>query len=597
MTEASIAKNLPRWPLLLLGAASLLLFAIHQTYVTVVHPSALYMDSLRLLSHLYEWQHGRMSLLDIWGYGSSSHRGLITQFFLYANVKLLSLNVLTVNRLTGVVVLVLGLSIAVRYMRQSMREPALGSTRARWVVCYFAVLFVALGYSPAGFELFTLDLGLPLWVKNFCFVAYFAAHAQLLRSPTPGRSTVLSLLAPVVVLVVGMGWSYAFVGAIVSVHFLAMILLGAPARTLKSVVPTLTVLMSGILYVKGGDGAGDGVTVALLVQKFPSALWLACHAIGSTFLGSETGTRLGISHWIPGLTGLGLALAMLAFVFQSIRRRIWSGTLLPLYLAGYGALVALSVSYARGSGGFDAIMASRYYMDLYLFTVGVFWLWSERALSQRGWLAMSLLAFTQMLLWTGQMATQWVEWHTAPYRRVAIAAMDEATLNGVTDEDDARLLQSPFPDARRGVAAMRNLGVGVFRNRVADDGCADEEIRRQKGWYRVENGAVWMSGSAVLSVPRCECMTVSSVYLPASFGAREIVVRDGEREIIRIDLKPGQTQTIRLPATLQPSLFRISASSVTVPKRDLGGSDIRELSALWTVPSFECASSPAQKPQ
>ena len=88
MSEA-IGHVRPRWPLLLLGVAGLLLFATHQVYVSVVHPSALYMDSLRLLSHLYEWQHGRMSALDIWGYGSSSHRGLITQLFLYANVKLL----------------------------------------------------------------------------------------------------------------------------------------------------------------------------------------------------------------------------------------------------------------------------------------------------------------------------------------------------------------------------------------------------------------------------------------------------------------------------------------------------------------------------
>ncbi|SDQ88766.1 hypothetical protein [Pseudoxanthomonas sp. CF125] len=595
MIEALAGKALPRWPLLLLGAASLALFAIHQTYVSIVHPSALYMDSLRLLSHLYEWQHGRMSLLEIWGYGGSSHRGLITQLFLYANVKLLSLDVLTVNRITGVVVLALGFSIAVPYLRQNLRDPGLSSTRARWLLCYFAILFIALGYSPAGFELFTLDLGLPLWVKNFCFVAYFAAHAHLLRSPTLARSMTLTALAPVVVLVVGMGWSYAFVGTVVSVHFLAMILLGGPARTLSSVVPTLVVLVSGLLYVKGGGGAGDGVTGGMLFQKFPSAIWLACHSIGSTFLGSETGTRLGVSHWLPGLTGMGLILAMFVFLFQSIRRRTWSGTLLPLYLAGYGGLVALSVGYARGGGGFDAVMASRYYMDLYLFTVGAFWVWSEHALRQRDWLSVCLLVFAQALLFTGQMATQWVEWHTAPYRRVAIAAMNEATLNGVADEEDARLLQSPLPDARRGAAAMRNFGVGVFHNRVAGE-CADEGIRRQKGWYRVENGAVWMSGSAVLSVPRCECTTVASVYLPASFAEREIVVQEGELEVARINLTPGQTQTIRLPPTLRPSLFRVTASSVTVPKRDLGTADVRELSVLWTVPSFECAAPAARTP-
>ena len=591
-SESKGSSRIPKREFLGLALGAVILAVIHQVYVSVVHPAALYMDSLRLLSHLYEWDQGRMSLLDIWGYGSSSHRGLITQSFLWLNVKLFSLDVLLANRLTGVVILLVGLLVSATYLKQVLSETSASARGTRLAACYFALLFVAMGFSPAGFELFSLDLGLPLWFKNLCFIVYFIAHARLLARPDGARSVLLTVAAPVVVLIIGMGWSYAFVGSVLATHVLAAWMLGPQARSRASILPTLAVVLSGVAYVAGGGGAGDGVTPALLLQKFGSALWLTCHAIGATFIGVETAVKLGLPFWIPGVLGLVLIVAMLVLLGGQLWRRQWQGSLLPIYLIAYGGLVAVSVSYARGGNGVDAVMAPRYYMDVYLFTVGVLWMWSEQVLRRPvAWAVIALLA-VQLALWGGQLATQRVEWKTAPYRRVALAAMNEATLNGVADEQEARLLQSPYPDARRGVAAMRKLGVGVFRDHQDSGTCNDESIRMVSGWYGVENGSIWMSRSAVISAGQCECTLASNLYLPPSFGERNVVVKQGDTEVVSITMKPGQSQAVQLPPSAAPTKYSVTASAVTVPKRDLGQPDTRELSVLWAMPSFQCASKP-----
>ncbi|WP_188248909.1 hypothetical protein, partial [Stenotrophomonas maltophilia] len=67
---------------------------------------------------------------------------------------------------------------------------------------------------------------MPLWVKNLCFVGFFSLHARLLSGASRYPhllSALLALLAVVVVLVVGMGWNYAFIGAVLALQVLSML--------------------------------------------------------------------------------------------------------------------------------------------------------------------------------------------------------------------------------------------------------------------------------------------------------------------------------------------------------------------------------------
>ena len=162
---------------LFVAACATLLFAVlHQVMVGRAHPDALYMDSLRLLYQVQEWQQGRMSFVELWGLGSA-HRGFINPLALMANVRFFSLDVMLANRLTGGIVASVAFVLAYAFNRQ-----VAGRGRP-WVQPGVSLLIAAACFSWAGFELFTLDLGLPLWTKNLCFVLFFAAHGAWLAGP------------------------------------------------------------------------------------------------------------------------------------------------------------------------------------------------------------------------------------------------------------------------------------------------------------------------------------------------------------------------------------------------------------------------------
>lgn len=583
-------KGATNWITCSLVLASIAFVAVHQAYISRVHPNALYMDSLRLLSHLYEWDNGRMTLAEMWGFGTSSHRGLLTQAFLFVNLKLFSLNILLANRLTGVVVVAVGTIVASTYIREMLHASGqLESTRKQWSIAWFAVCMLGMGYSASGFELFTLDLGLPLWFKNLCFLLFFFFHSRFIRTPSLVACASLTLAGPVIVLLIGMGWSYAFVGAVVSVQMLSLLLDKASHRKLWHFLPAAMVLIAGAAYVKGGGGAGDGVTLAALFNNFPKAMLLMCQALGSTFISTDAAMRAGLPLNLQLSLGAIMVAMAIVFVVSSLARRRWDGSYLPLYLIIYGVLVAASVSYARGALGREAVMASRYYMDLYLFTIGLFWVWSRCVLTGKATnFSKTLLIALQVFLVAGQLWTTLVEWRTAPYRRTAIESMQAATLSGILTEEDANLLQSPYRDARRGAEAMRNLGVGVFAGQSGDRECVDEDVRMLRGWYGTEPNGTWMGKSAVLVVPKCRCELRADLFVPASFSPRELVVASVQYHVATLPLKPGELTVLRLPARDVTTVYQIAASSITVPSRDLKGMDQRELAVIWQNPSFNC---------
>ena len=123
----------------------------------------------------------------------------MNQLFLWANVSLFDLDVLLANRLTGAVISAVAACLCISWMADMRHQP--GAKRP-WLNVVVVVTVAALCFSWAGYELLTLDLGLPLWTKNLAFVAFFCGHAHLLsaRSRCPAVWVVaLVLAAPLIV--------------------------------------------------------------------------------------------------------------------------------------------------------------------------------------------------------------------------------------------------------------------------------------------------------------------------------------------------------------------------------------------------------------
>jgi len=588
-----------RRPLFIACGIVLLLLLLHQVMVTRAAPDALYMDSLRLLRDMDDWQAGRMSLLALWTQGSA-HHGLVNQAALLANMQLFSLDVLLVNRFTGAVVAGVALLLLSAFLREPVWRgagPVRIASGARWGV---GGLMAALCFSWAGFELFTLDLGFPLWIKNLCFVGFFAGHAAYLSGlgepgrPWLARGLLLSLAGMFVVLFVGMGWSYAFVVAVLAVTslFLAIQRRRMPLRSrFAALLPAVALVVAVALYVAAGSAQGEGEGLSRLASDLPNRIWLALHALGAAWIGVEVlpffGMPLDAAAWL-GLLTCGAALwAGIA----RLRRGLLAGSLLPLYLLGYGALMAVSVSIARGDGGAAQVMASRYHMDLVLFLFGTLWLCTVE-LAARGFRPRApSLVFAAVCLLVGATltATMMREWKAAPYRAAAFEAMNRALAMGVPDQAAADLLQSPLEHARAGARLLREHRLAVFAEAPVDDACAAASITRLEGWNAPEGSAMWMGRSGVLSLPACSCRFVADVYLPDAFPARTLSVTLDGGGVGHFELMPGQSKRVELEGGATARVLRAEVSRATTPALDLAGQlDQRELGALWSNLGFAC---------
>ena len=573
---------------------------LHQIYVTRTHPDAVFMDSLRLVYQLEQWRQGHLSFLNLWGLGAE-HQGFINQLLMLLNIKYFSYDVLLANRLTGIIIGLVAMVILVNLNSRIRKynEDFPGTLLTARIGVSALIVFIC--FSWANFELFTLDLGLPLWIKNLSFVAYFAVHAYYLTMSTKaGRTWAvglgLTLVGPVIVLMIGMGWSYSFVAAVLAVSLLAAVesVKNHDTRTplLKS-VPTIALLLAQMVYLMASVGAGGTMAAH---QKFSTLLHipeLLLYALGSGLIAVETiGSYPALLHALPYVSGGALAAATV-LLFARIRRELYSGSLLPIYLLAYGFLTALSVSVARGGGGATEVMASRYYMDIMLFYVGLVWLWYdslERSLANKPHVSMALFFTLCMVVIVGQGLTYRREWLVAPYRALAFKSMNQALLQGVPDQQAASLLQSPLESARNGDGVLLEHHLALYSN-LPENECSAAGVHYLSGWYAREPQGVWMGRSAVMQIPACRCDFLATIYLPSDFSERTLMISDTESGQ-SISLVPGKVGKLRISPSNVQRTVDISVSRTTMPSSVSDGAhDVRELGVLWTSNTFVCGRS------
>lgn len=572
---------------MVIGLIAIVIFGcLHQFFLTRENPDALYMDSLRLLAQLDQWENGSLSTLEFWGQGSS-HRGFVNQLLLWVNVSLFDLDVLLANRFTGVVIACVALIITMAWVRDWRDAQA---SRHGLLAAGVSVTIAALCYSWAGFELLTLDLGLPLWIKNLCFLLYFCAHARLLAGqarPVGLWIAVLAMAAPCVVLVAGMGWNFAFAGAVTGAQLLAFLpRWRAPGRW-AGMLPTISLMISMALYVASGkltDGAVSGDALRIDVQT----PLIALYALGSA-LGNPHAVVARLPEWSLMAAGGCIALAALLVSGLWLRRGA-PGSRLPVYLMLYGVLVAISVTLARGAQGPWGVMASRYYMDLMLGLIGLIWMAAREAPHLRGRFAGTLLVWTMLAgVAVSQLYTYRYEWGATLFREHAFQGMRRAILQSVPDEEAATLLQSPMAHARDGVDVMRTRHLSVFADHPEFQ-CSGSDVRFGEGWHAAEAQGRWAGGTADITLPgSCNCAFVAELYIPDVFSPRRLEARRDGRIIAQTLLVPGETGGIELGAAGPTAHVTLTAyPAPDALPGDWGRADEPELGGLLTSFSVRC---------
>ena len=581
-----------------LAAAGLLavcaFFIVHQVLLTRAGPDVLYMDSLRLLAQLHDWRSGHLSTLEFWAQGSA-HRGFVNQAFLLANVELFGLDVMLANRLTAVVIAAVSIVLVLAWSRDIRAQHVAPSRLSYFLLAVTTAAIASLCSRWAGVGLLTLDLGLPLWIKNLCFLLFFVGHGVVLSGRSSGTwalQLALTVAAPFLVLLVGMGWNYAFVIAVLSLQLFAFVPAWRQHGRWLGLLPTGAVLLSFAIYLGSGriiPAEVDAERLSLGAQT----LALPFYALGSAFGGHEALLHGGRSSAL--LMGLGAFLVTTGGVsFWCWLRRGAPGSRLPVYLLLYGGLTAVSVSIARGGDGPGAVVASRYYMDFVLLLVGVLWM-TSREVAARAPSARRLAAFLTftllVLVASGHVLTYFREWQAGPFRELIFHAMAEAMTRGVPDEEAARLLQSPIEHARRGVSVMREERLSLFAGLPADY-CRIANVRYGAGWNGAEAQGRWSRDAAELVLPECACDFAADVYLPASMPAREVRVfrSDGAERIYQVE--PGRASRLPLGRSAGDARVKLLVAPTTIPSRDAPGSaDVRVLGVMVNGISLSCGGS------
>jgi len=460
-------------PAAILVALSLLGFAAYYVFIDALQPQVPYMDSLRFLQYYDEYQRGVTALGATWNQGD--HRGLLMQLLVYLNAAIFGLNVWYAVLLSGLVLLatVAMLGGEAWYSLADLQM----APRKKLTLYFWLCLIISIGtFSFANWELFTLDFGAAIFLKNFSFILYWIVlDRAVISRPRQWRWVLCGLvLAPVIVLVVAYGWVYPFVGA--SLALLALRWLSSTDGSTRRVIALLAgelvaamlvYLMAGVLFPSERVGWGSAGPMALYNGALSAML-----ASASVFVGGEVLLHMGVSTILVGVLGACLiAQGISVSSLYASRAITTSRSMLPAALIAYGGLDIAAIAYARGRYEPELAMASRYYMDFFLAFLGVIWggcLYHHgrigrnkvRRFATGGTLAGIALV---SIFFAGQLATDLAEWKKAPYRRAAFDAMRDVTLKNQIGESEAKLLQAPQTVAAQAAEIQRRYRLGPFR--------------------------------------------------------------------------------------------------------------------------------------
>ena len=581
----------------LLGFAVLAGFFLHLAYVQRALPVAPYMDTLRVIALLDGWEAGRISLEQLWGVGSA-HQGLIHEFFIYLNIKFLDYDALAANRATALVVALVAAVVggaAVRWLAALSALSRVGS-----LVCgFFVVLVIPLQlFSWNGFEVLTLDLGLSLWVKNLAIVTCFFFYERFIRkvltgAPVNGVAVAsLSFATAAIVLVVAMGWSFAFTGALLVQLLVSGALVKTPRSTrLTVMLPVLTASAALGLYVWLSTwGGGSELVAGSARREFIPLLNSTAAALGSSLVGLEAARAETIQLSTVVLGGwLLIGLTGATFLVFGLNRLLPSTTL-PVALIAYAGATAVALSVGRGGLGLEGVMASRYYMDLIFFPIGLTWLLLD-AIGVLDARKRSFLYVLVAALLFGQLVAQGVayrqEWKAAPYRKAVFEAMESSLEAHVPSEQEASLLQAPLKDARAASNVMQRWHIGPFKGAHTLP-CSIEGLRYDQGWYAIEGEWRWTSGSAVVQAPGCSCVLRLATYLPEGFPARSLEVFVHGDQVSSVEMSPGVGQDIEIQLPANPARIELRPTVTSSPAKLGTGPDGRELGVYVGPPSMSC---------
>jgi len=563
---------------------------VFQIYVTLASPQVPYMDTMLFFAQIDRIINGEISWLRV--YGAGEHRGFLYPAITSLEWGLWGADARVSTVLTGFVVTAIFFYWlkAFLYPQDDVRKTD-GQVRIAFLICLASAFIIV---SPAGFELWTLSLGFAQLVKNLLIVIFLY---QLAIKRTWQKSFAWAIFCGVwggsLILVATYGWSYPFLAAAFFVLF-ATVLHDPDTRKNAAIIFAL-MLFAQIIYTFSGGSVFSHVspagTITFSLANLISGFF---YGAGTVFIGNEAIARLSLPLSVPIVLGalllmVGFFTVLITLVQQSPAKIFLSGLLI------FAVTVLAGVTLARGGVEFTNTGASRYFVDyvwLLLAPLAIIFITNARTPDSEprsrflSPLVLLLplkivMAILLIVAAAGYIATWVVELKSLPYRTATLEAMASVYRKGVQSEDDARLLQSPYPVAKRAVEFAQRYEIGVLRHDKPR--CTLKDADYSGDWHSPEeNDARWMGKQGRIALSKCSGIVTLKGYLPESFSGRKLSITYGD-SYNEIMLEPGKEFSLRLDQmSIRRQIVTLQVDQITSPLLAGISADQRELGILLT---------------
>jgi hypothetical protein len=523
--------------------------SLYWLYNAFAQPQVPYMDTMLYITQVEKIIRGETTWLSL--YGSGEHRGLIFPFVLMVEWIFWGVDSRITTLLTGCVVAAtfffwLRSLVLARYDIFGESYPA-SKTLALSIVA--AVIIV----SPAGFELWTLDLGFAQLIKNFLIVLFFY---QLSISRPWAKNCVWAVSFGIwggfLILFATYGWSYPFLAAVT--FALICVFVSEPQIRINTIAVLMPMFFAQYLYVNLGQGVFSNSEHASQGVFFLELIKGMFYGAGTSFIGGEAIAKSGVPVIVVLLCGglllLCAGMALMKVLITPTPVRVFAAALLVFSLT-----VLAGVTLARGATNYLNTGASRYFVDYVWLLLAPVLILSKStdklaSSSSAAWLShlplqkiydaarfIMLVLLSVALL--GHLRTWHVELNTAPYRAEIFNAMAKVYREGVKAEADAKILQSPYEVARSGIDIAQRYNLATLR--TYGSSCDLRSAIYAGDWYPAgQDGSRWMGKQAEITVSKCTGPVVIKVYIPEHFPARELKIKY-DNQIRSLYLQPGVT--------------------------------------------------------
>ena len=569
-------------------AICLILF---QVYVALASPQVPYMDSMLFLVQIDQIINGEISWFDV--YGAGEHRGFIFPLVTAIEWGLWGIDARVSTVLTGFVVAAI-FYYWLKAFLLSQQDGISGDQQQVYITLIISCAAAAIIASPAGFELWTLSLGLAQLLKNLLIVIFLY---QLATKKTWSKSIFSAVSYGVwgggLILFATYGWSYPFLVASCFILF-ATSFHGREYWKNATVVFGI-MLLAQVTYIYNGSGVFSNPS-NVNTSDFPVANMINgfFYGAGTAFIGGESITKWALPLGVPIVFG-GILLIMCFFALLITLMQRSPAKIFLCSMLVFALTVLAGVTFARGGAEFTNTGASRYFVDYVwlllaplaiIFTTHSFPLISNQRYHIIPLMkCLPVLKIIMVMLFVsavlGHIATWITEVKIIPYRAVVLESMASVYRNGVQNDDDALLLQSPYSVAKRGVEVAQHYELAVLKH--DEPRCTLKSAGYNGDWYSAEdNDARWLGRQGMIVLSKCAAVITIKGYLPENFSQRTLSFTYGDKQDV-ITIVPGKEFLLRLDQmNLRRTIVSLQLDQITSPLQAGINADQRELGILLT---------------